>query len=97
MIPLLSIVVPIYNVEPYLAECLKSLAAQTLEDFEVIMVDDGSLDGGRRLAEDFAARDSRFALLDQPHQGPGPARNLGLRHARAPFLAFADAVDVVPP
>jgi CDP-glycerol glycerophosphotransferase len=97
MIPLLSIVVPIYNVEPYLAECLKSLAAQTLEDFEVIMVDDGSADGSRRLAEDFAARDSRFALLDQPHQGPGPARNLGLRHARAPFLAFADGDDVVPP
>ncbi|WP_336213042.1 glycosyltransferase family 2 protein [Nonomuraea sp. LPB2021202275-12-8] len=97
MIPLLSIIVPIYNVEPYLAECLKSLAAQTLEDFEVIMVDDGSLDGSRRLAEDFACRDARFVLLDQPHQGPGPARNLGVRHASAPYLAFADADDVVPP
>ena len=97
MIPLLSIVVPIYNVEPYLAECLKSLAAQTLEDFEVVMVDDGSQDASRQLAQDFAQRDSRFALLEQPHQGPGPARNLGVRCARAPYLAFADGDDIVPP
>jgi hypothetical protein len=97
MIPLLSIVVPIHNVEPYLAECLKSLAAQTLEDFEVICVDDGSLDGSAQVVEDFAARDSRFTLLRQSNQGPGPARNLGLRHVRAPYLAFADGDDVVPP
>lgn len=97
MIPLLSVVVPIHNVEPYLAECLESLAAQTLTDFEVLCVDDGSLDGSRRVAEEFAARDPRFVLLRQPNQGPGPARNLGVRHARGPYLAFADGDDVVPP
>ncbi|MER6943512.1 glycosyltransferase family 2 protein [Nonomuraea sp. NPDC000554] len=93
---MLSVVVPIYNVEPYITECLKSLATQTLEDLEVIMVDDGSTDGSRELAESFAALDSRFTLICQPNQGPGPARNAGLRLAKGVYLAFADADDVVP-
>ncbi|MER7501073.1 glycosyltransferase family 2 protein [Nonomuraea pusilla] len=97
MIPLLSVVVPVYNVEPYITECLKSLAAQTLEDIEVIMVDDGSQDGSRQAAEDFVARDRRFALVGQQRLGPGPARNAGVRLARGVYLAFADADDVVPP
>ncbi|MFG2077298.1 glycosyltransferase family 2 protein [Nonomuraea maritima] len=97
MIPLLSVVVPFYNVEAYLTECLKSLAAQTVEDIEVILVDDGSVDGSRRLAEDFAARDSRFVLVGQRNLGPGQARNHGLRQARGAYLAFADGDDVVPP
>ncbi|TDD39590.1 glycosyltransferase [Nonomuraea terrae] len=97
MIPLLSVVVPFYNVEPYLTECLKSLAAQTLEDIEVILVDDGSVDGSRRVAEDFAARDPRFVLVGQRNLGPGPARNQGIRQARGAYLAFADGDDVVPP
>ncbi|MEV0617347.1 glycosyltransferase family 2 protein [Nonomuraea sp. NPDC050404] len=97
MIPLLSVVVPIYNVEPYLTECLKSLAAQTLDDMEVVLVDDGSVDGSRRIAADFAAMDERFVLLGQRNLGPGPARNQGIRQARGAFLAFADGDDVVPP
>ncbi|MGW0802028.1 glycosyltransferase family 2 protein [Nonomuraea sp. NPDC002799] len=97
MIPLLSVVVPVHNVEPYITECLKSLAAQTLDDIEVILVDDGSTDGSRRTAEDFAARDPRFALIEQRNAGPGPARNAGVRQARGTYLAFADSDDVVPP
>lgn len=97
MIPLLSVVVPVHDVEPYLTECLKSLAAQTLEDIEVIIVDDGSTDGGRRVAEDFAARDGRFVLVSQRNLGPGPARNVGVGRARGTYLAFADGDDVVPP
>lgn len=97
MIPLLSVVVPFYNVEPYITECLKSLAAQTLDDIEVILVDDGSVDGSRRVAEDFAARDGRFVLIGQRNLGPGPARNQGIRQARGTYLAFADSDDVVPP
>ncbi|MEQ4715095.1 glycosyltransferase family 2 protein [Nonomuraea sp. B19D2] len=97
MIPLLSVVVPVYNVEPYIIECLKSLAAQTLDDIEVVLVDDGSSDGSRRVAEDFAARDDRFVLLGQRNLGPGPARNAGIRQARGAYLAFADSDDVVPP
>ncbi|MEV1166790.1 glycosyltransferase family 2 protein [Nonomuraea sp. NPDC049784] len=97
MIPLLSVVVPVYNVEPYITECLKSLAAQTLDDIEVVLVDDGSSDGSRRIAEDFAAMDGRFVLVGQRNMGPGPARNLGIRQARGMYLAFADSDDVVPP
>ncbi|MGN9836609.1 glycosyltransferase family 2 protein [Nonomuraea sp. H19] len=97
MIPLLSVVVPVYNVEPYITECLKSLAAQTLDDIEVVLVDDGSCDGSRQVAEDFAARDRRFIVIEQRNQGPGPARNAGIQQARGAYLAFADADDVVPP
>ncbi|MEW9546842.1 glycosyltransferase family 2 protein [Nonomuraea sp. NPDC050783] len=97
MIPLLSVIVPFHNVEPYLTECLRSLAAQTLDDLEVVLVDDGSADGSRRIAEDFAAADPRFVLIGQRNQGPGPARNAGIRRARGTYLAFADADDVVPP
>ncbi|MEV0313800.1 glycosyltransferase family 2 protein [Nonomuraea fuscirosea] len=97
MIPLLSVVVPFHNVEPYITECLKSLAAQTLDDIEVILVDDGSVDGSRRVAEDFAARDERFVLIGQRNLGPGPARNQAVRQARGTYLAFADSDDVVPP
>ncbi|MEV4578659.1 glycosyltransferase family 2 protein [Nonomuraea jabiensis] len=98
MIPLLSVVVPIYNVEPYITECLKSLAAQTLDDLEVILVNDGSGDGSRRVAADFVARDGRFVLIDQrDNLGPGPARNVGIRQACGTYLAFADSDDVVPP
>ncbi|HUR06225.1 MAG TPA: glycosyltransferase family 2 protein [Nonomuraea sp.] len=97
MTPMLSVVVPIYNVEPYIAECLESLAAQTLEDIEVILVDDGSVDGSVRVAREFAERDPRFVLFDQPNQGPGPARNAGIRRARGTYLTFADSDDVVPP
>ena len=94
--PLLSVVVPFYNVVGYIEECLTSLAAQTLMDVEFILVDDGSMDGGDVTAKEFAARDSRFRVLRQDNQGPGPARNLGIRHATGLYLAFADGDDVVP-
>ncbi|WP_113700387.1 glycosyltransferase family 2 protein [Nonomuraea lactucae] len=97
MAPLVSVVVPFYNVESYIAECLESLAAQTLADIEVILVDDGSVDGSRRIADEVAARDPRFVVVRQPNRGPGPARNEGLRWARGAYLAFADSDDVVPP
>ncbi|WP_245974456.1 bifunctional glycosyltransferase/CDP-glycerol:glycerophosphate glycerophosphotransferase [Thermomonospora umbrina] len=94
---MLSVVVPFYNVEPYLAACLESLERQTHRDLEVIMVDDGSTDGGAAIAKDFAGRDARFRLIQQENRGPGPARNLGVEHATGAYLAFADGDDVVPP
>src|SRR3954453_1973154 len=94
--PRISVVVPIYNVEPYLAECLQSLVDQTFGDFEAIVVDDGSTDGSRRIAEEFAARDERFRIVEQPNGGLGKARNTGAEHATGEFLAFVDSGDVLP-
>jgi CDP-glycerol glycerophosphotransferase len=99
MAPRLSVVVPIYNVRLYLDECLNSIAAQTLTDLEVVMVDDGSTDDSAAIAERFAAKDQRFRLVRQQNMGLGPARNTGIRniHPDAEYLAFVDSDDTMPP
>ncbi|MFD6276930.1 CDP-glycerol glycerophosphotransferase family protein [Streptomyces sp. NPDC060209] len=99
MKPLLSVVVPVHNVEDYLEECLASLAGQSLKDIEVVLVDDGSTDGSRRIAEDFAAGDDRFRCVHQPNAGLSAARNTGIAHTApgVPYLAFADSDDVLVP
>jgi CDP-glycerol glycerophosphotransferase len=89
-------VVPIHQVEKYLAECLQSLARQTFRDLEVIMVDDGSNDASPRIAQHFHEHDSRFRLLRQKQGGLGKARNTGIAAACGEFLAFVDSDDVVP-
>ena len=77
----LSVVVPFFNVEPYLGAALESVAGQTMRDLEVIMVDDDSADASAAIAKSFAARDGRFRLVQQDNQGLGPARNTGTRQA----------------
>ena len=94
--PRISVVVPIFDVESYLATCLQSLARQTVRDLEVIMVDDGSTDGSRALAERFACHDRRFHLVAQTNGGLGKARNTGSELATGEFLAFVDSDDVLP-
>ncbi|MFF5449407.1 CDP-glycerol glycerophosphotransferase family protein [Streptomyces sp. NPDC012888] len=98
MSPRLSIVVPVYNVELYLDECLDSLAAQTFSDFEVVMVDDGSTDSSAVIAKAFAAKDKRFRLVMQENAGLGAARNAGARHISpdSEYLAFVDSDDTMP-
>ncbi|WP_242903065.1 bifunctional glycosyltransferase/CDP-glycerol:glycerophosphate glycerophosphotransferase [Actinomadura terrae] len=97
MPPKISVVVPFHDVEAHLAECLESLARQTLRDLEVVMVDDGSADGGPVIAKEFADRDDRFVLLHRGGEGLGPARNAGVARAGGQYLAFAGAADTVPP
>ncbi|WP_267245205.1 bifunctional glycosyltransferase/CDP-glycerol:glycerophosphate glycerophosphotransferase [Streptomyces sp. PR69] len=92
----LSVVVPVYNVAEYLDACLRSLAGQTCQDLEVVMVDDGSTDESADIARAFAARDERFRLLSQQNAGLGAARNAGAREATGTYLAFVDSDDVVP-
>ncbi len=92
----ISVVVPVYNVAPYLAACLESLADQTMADLEIVMVDDGSTDESPEIAERFAARDPRFRLVRQANAGLGAARNTGAAHATGEFIVFADSDDVVP-
>ncbi|MFD8062673.1 CDP-glycerol glycerophosphotransferase family protein [Streptomyces cyaneofuscatus] len=95
--PLLSVVIPVHNVEDYLEDCLRSVADQSLDAIEVVMVDDGSTDGSGRIAAAFAARDGRFRLVRQENAGLSAARNTGVRHTTptVPYLAFADSDDFV--
>lgn len=94
--PVLSVVVPIYNVAEYLDECLQSICAQKIQQMEIILVDDGSTDSSRLIAETYAASDDRIVIVGKQNEGLGAARNTGIRHARGRFLMFADSDDVVP-
>jgi len=93
----ISAVVPAYNVEAYLEECLRSLARQTASDLQVVIVDDGSSDRSAEIAERFVQRDSRFELVRQPNAGLGAARNAGIAAAHGEYLAFVDGDDRLPP
>jgi glycosyltransferase involved in cell wall biosynthesis len=90
--PLVSVVIPVFNGERYLAESIESVFAQTRDDLELILVDDGSTDGSREIAGRYDA-----TLLLQDRGGPGVARNLGVAHARGKYLAFLDHDDVWVP
>lgn len=95
--PRLSVIVPFYNVEQYLAACLDSILAQDYPDIEVILVDDGSPDGSRAIAERYVAADRRVRLVTRPNGGLGAARNTGVREAKGDFLTFVDSDDLLPP
>ncbi|SHK99699.1 bifunctional glycosyltransferase/CDP-glycerol:glycerophosphate glycerophosphotransferase [Actinacidiphila paucisporea] len=97
MTPRLSVVVPVYNVELFLDECLQSLADQTFTDWEAVVVDDGSTDGSLEIARKWAAKESRIRVVEQQNAGLGAARNTGVLHLSegSEFLAFVDSDDIV--
>lgn len=95
--PVISVVVPVYNVEGYLREAVDSVLAQTHTELDVVLVDDGSTDGSGAIADEYAARDPRVRAVHTENRGLGAARNEGLRHVRGELIAFADSDDVVPP
>ena len=92
-----SIIIPVYNVSPYLRECLESVMAQTFGDWEAICVDDGATDGSARILDEYAAKNLRFRVIHQKNMGVGFARNVALSHSRGQFVAFVDADDVIHP
>jgi CDP-glycerol glycerophosphotransferase len=96
-VPRVSVVVPVYNVEEFLETCLDSLTAQTFEDFEAILVDDGSTDRSGEIAQRYAERDPRFRVVKQANGGLSKARNTGADEARGEFLVFLDSDDALPP
>lgn len=89
-----SVIIPCYNVEKYLRECLDSVVNQTLKEIEIICVDDGSTDSTPQILEEYAAKDSRFTILHQKNQFAGVARNNGMKIARGKYLCFLDSDDV---
>jgi len=93
----ISIIVPVYNAQTYVAGCLSSIQAQTFRDWECICVDDGSSDESPIIVKGFAAKDVRFRLIRQKNGGPGAARNTGLKAAQGEYFTFVDADDLVHP
>lgn len=91
--PLLSVIVPVYNVEDYLEWCLESLRDQTLEDIEIICVNDGSTDSSREKLSQCQKKDSRITIIDKPNGGLSSARNAGIQAATAKIVCFLDSDD----
>lgn len=93
--PLISIIVPVYNVQPYLECCLSSLAEQTYTNVEIILVNDGSTDQSAHICRRTCDEDKRFRLIEQENQGLGPARNAGISIATGEYVCFVDSDDYV--
>ena len=92
---MVSVIVPIYNVEEYLEECLESIRNQTYTNIEVILVNDGSTDGSREICESYCEKDIRFRLINQENQGQSVARNRGVKESVGQYIMFVDSDDVV--
>ncbi len=93
--PKFSIIIPVYNVEEYLGECLESIVNQSFKDFEVICVNDGSTDNSLKILQKYAEKDERFKVLNQENQGQGVARNNALKIANGEYILFVDPDDFV--
>jgi len=89
----ISVIVPVYNVESYLEQCLQSIVAQTYTDLEIILVDDGSTDQSAKICEDFAKRDARVKIIRQMNGGVSSARNTGIKAATGEYITFVDSDD----
>ena len=95
--PLVSVVLPIYNVEKYLDRCIRSVVEQTYDNLEIILVDDGSPDGCPGMCDDWAARDPRIRVVHKKNAGLGFARNTGIEHATGEYICFFDSDDYIEP
>jgi glycosyltransferase involved in cell wall biosynthesis len=89
----LSVIVPVYNVENYLSRCINSIRSQTLKNFELILVDDGSFDGSGKICDEYCAKDERISVIHIPNGGPANARNTGIKAARGTYIGFVDSDD----
>ena len=93
--PLLSIIIPVYQAKKYLGKCIDSILNQSFLDFELILVDDGSNDGSERICDEYTRKDNRIKVIHQINQGVSGARNTGLKYASGEYIAFVDADDWV--
>ena len=93
--PKVSVIVPVYNVEPYLKECMESIVRQTLKDIEIICVNDGSTDGSLKILKEYAEKDERIILIDKENGGYGLAMNIGLDRATGEYIGIVEPDDYV--
>ena len=96
-LPLISVIVPVYKVEPYLNKCLESITGQTYRNLEIILVDDGSPDRSGAICDEWAARDSRVRVIHKTNAGAGAARNTALDEVRGEFVGMVDSDDYIEP
>jgi len=94
-IPLISIIVPVYNAEEYLGQCLDSILAQTYTHLEIILINDGSTDNSKQICDIYALKDKRIKVIHQPNKGVAYARNAGLALARGEYIGFVDSDDFI--
>lgn len=97
MRPLISVIVPVYNVAPYLRQCVESILSQSYQHLEVLLVDDGSTDESGRICDDYASQDKRVRVIHKQNGGLSSARNVGLQHATGEWIAFVDSDDWIEP
>ena len=95
--PLISVIVPVYNIMEYLPRCVQSIMAQTYENIEILLIDDGSDDGTGALCDELAAKDDRITVFHQKNRGSSAARNQGISMARGEYLGFVDSDDYIEP
>lgn len=93
--PIISVIIPVYNVEQYLRECIDSVLASSFHDFELILIDDGSKDNSGSICDEYAVKDSRIKVLHVENGGVSKARNIGIKVSKAPWLTFIDSDDFV--
>lgn len=94
---LISVIVPVYNASPWLEQCIDSIIAQTHQELEIILVDDGSTDGSGTICDEYTSRDSRIRVIHQQNRGVGSARNAGLAGAAGGYIGWVDADDWIEP
>ena len=95
--PKVSIIVPVYNAEEFLEDCIKSIIYQSLEDIEVICINDGSSDNSLGILNNFQEKDNRIKIFSQENSGPAAARNLGLEKSSGEYILFVDGDDWIEP
>ena len=93
--PIVSVIIPVYNVEDYLCECVDSVINQTYKNLEIILVDDGSTDSSGKICDDYSKKDERIAVIHQTNGGPSKTRNAGLDHAKGKYIYFLDSDDYI--
>ena len=92
---LISVIIPVYNVEQYLSKCLDSVVNQTYKNLEVILVDDGSTDNSGKICDEFALKDNRIIVIHKSNGGLSSARNEGLKFAKGQYVGFVDSDDYI--